>query len=197
MCAHWDNKTQRRDQFIQALYAFHKGHWYSITSIIWNQIHKFWDWVHARRAATTKSWGLPFPFMLTHILKKKGIKETPEDGLITEHPFFVRNQWNHSQLHMPRGVKAQIPTVERVKDAKHMEENAPAPQQGGRGGFVVISNTEYEFLCGANQCMDKLEQRFDNMEKWFDAQDNVLKAILERLPPAAGASSSVPPREHQ
>jgi hypothetical protein len=45
--------------------------------------------------------------------------------------------------------------------------------------------------------MDKLEQRFDNMEKRFDAQDNVFKAILERLPPAAGASSSIPPGEHQ
>jgi hypothetical protein len=28
------HKTQRRDQFLQALYAFHKGHWYSIPSII-------------------------------------------------------------------------------------------------------------------------------------------------------------------
>ena len=37
------HKTQRHDQLIQALYAFHKGHWYSIPSIIWNQIHKFWD----------------------------------------------------------------------------------------------------------------------------------------------------------
>ena len=37
------HKTQQRDQFLQALYAFDKGHWYSIPSIIWNQIHKFWD----------------------------------------------------------------------------------------------------------------------------------------------------------
>jgi hypothetical protein len=28
------HKTQRCDQFIQALYAFYKGHWYSIASII-------------------------------------------------------------------------------------------------------------------------------------------------------------------
>jgi hypothetical protein len=32
------HKSQRRDQFLQALYAFHKGHWYSIPSIIWNQL---------------------------------------------------------------------------------------------------------------------------------------------------------------
>jgi hypothetical protein len=71
------HNSQRCDQFLQALYAFHKGHWYFIPSIIWNQIYKFWDWVLARRATTTKSWGLPFPFLLTYILKKKGIKGTP------------------------------------------------------------------------------------------------------------------------
>jgi hypothetical protein len=48
-------KSQRRDQFLQALYAFHKGHWYYIPSIIWNQLQKFWDGVIARRATTTKS----------------------------------------------------------------------------------------------------------------------------------------------
>jgi hypothetical protein len=167
------------NQFIQALYAFHKGHWYSILSIIWNQIYKFWDCVHACQATTTNSWGLPFSFLLTHILKKKGIKGTLKDGPVIEHPLFGRNQWNHSQLHMPRGLRAQIPTVERVEEAEHMEEDAPTAQQGGRRGFVVISRTKYEFLCGANQRMDKLEQCFDSMEKQFDTQDMVLKAILE------------------
>jgi hypothetical protein len=144
------HKTQRRDQFIQALYAFYKGHWYSIPSIIWNQINKFWEGVLWKKTTTTNSWGLPFPFLLTHIMKKKGIKGTPEDGPITEHPFFGRNQWNHSQSHMPRGLRAQIPTKERVEEAKHMEEDAPTPQQGGRRRFVVISQTEYDFLHGAN-----------------------------------------------
>jgi hypothetical protein len=60
--------------------------------------------VIAYRATTTKSWGLPFPFMLTYILKKKGIKGTPKDGPIKEQSFFDRNQWNHSLSHMPRGV---------------------------------------------------------------------------------------------
>jgi hypothetical protein len=90
------HKSQRRDQFLQALYAFHKGHWYFIPSIIWNQLYKFWDRVIARKATTTKSWGLPFPFLLTYILKKKGIKGTLEDGPVKEHPIFGRNQWNHS-----------------------------------------------------------------------------------------------------
>jgi hypothetical protein len=120
------HKSQRRDQFLQALYAFQKGHWYSIPSIIWNQLYKFWDWVHARKATTTRSWGLPFPFLLTYILKKKGIKGTPEDGPITEYPFFGRNQWNHSQSCMPRDVGIQIPADEGREAAEHMEEDAPA-----------------------------------------------------------------------
>ena len=112
-------------------------------------------------------------------LEEKGIKGTPNDRPITEHPFFGRNQWNHNQSHMPRGIRAQIPIVERVEDAKHMEEDAPAPQQSRRKGSVVISRTEYEFLCGTNQGMDRLEQHFANMENQFDTQGNMLKAILE------------------
>jgi hypothetical protein len=108
------HKSQRRDQFLQALYAFHKGHWYSIPSIIWNQIQKFWDVAITRKASNTKSWGLPFPFLLTHILKKKGIKVTPEDGPVSEHPLFDRNQWNHSQSHMPREVRVEIPTLKKA-----------------------------------------------------------------------------------
>jgi hypothetical protein len=111
--------------------------------------------------------GLPFPFLLTHILKKKGIKGTPEDGPITKHPFFGRNQWNHSQSHMPRGVRVQIPADEGGEEAEHMEEDAPAPQQGGRANFVVISRTEYDFLSGAHQCMDRLAERFATIEQQF------------------------------
>jgi hypothetical protein len=206
------HKTQRHDQFLQALYAFHKGHWYSIPSIIWNQINKFWDWVHWLRATTTNSWGLPFPFLLTHILKKKGIKGTSEDGPVKEHPFFGRNQWNQSQSHMPRGIRAPVPAAERVEELEPMEEEEPAAQQGGGKGPVVIGYTEYEFLCDemsyfkheiakirwedredtfwANQRMDRLEKCIDNLEKCFDRQEGMLKAILDQLPPATGASSS-------
>jgi hypothetical protein len=93
--------------------------------------------VIARKTSTTKSWGLPFPFLLTYILKKKGIKGTPKDGPVTEHPFFSRNQWNHSQSHMPRGVRIKIPADEEGKEAEHMDEDAPAPRQGGRADSVV------------------------------------------------------------
>jgi hypothetical protein len=35
------HKTQRRDLFLSALYAFHRGFWCSIPEIIWRQIQKF------------------------------------------------------------------------------------------------------------------------------------------------------------
>jgi hypothetical protein len=189
------HKSQRRDQFLQALYAFHKGHWYSIPSIIWHQLQKFWDGVIARRESNTKSWGLPFPFLLTHILKKKGIKGTPEDGPVSEHPFFGKNQWNHSQSHMPREVRVEIPAEEGGEEAEHMEEAAPPPQQGGSADTVVISRTKYKFLSGAHQCLDRLEERFTTIEAQSATHTTLLRAILDRLPPAAGAASSVPPEE--
>jgi hypothetical protein len=37
----------------------------------------------------------------------------------------------------------------------------------------------------ANQCLGRLEQRFDR-------QEEMLRAILERFPPTSGASSSAP-----
>jgi hypothetical protein len=82
------HKTQRQDLFLSALYAFHRGFWCSIPEIIWQQIQKFWEGVHHRVAEHTKTWGLPFPFLITHILRKKGIKGNATDGPITESPYF-------------------------------------------------------------------------------------------------------------
>jgi hypothetical protein len=48
---------------------------------------------------------------------------------------------------MLRGVRAQIPAVERVEGAEPMEEDEPAAQQGGGREPVVMGHTEYEFLC--------------------------------------------------
>jgi hypothetical protein len=78
-----------------------------------------------------------------------------------------------------------------------MEVDAPAPQQSGRADTVVISHTEYEFLNGAHQRSDKLEERFANLEAQSATHTDILRAILERLPPTTGALSSVPPGEQQ
>jgi chaperonin cofactor prefoldin len=98
---------------------------------------------------------------------------------------------------MPREVRVELPDEEGGEEAEHMEEDAPPPQQGGRADTVVISRTEYELLSGTHQRLEKLEQRFANIETQTASHTTILRDILDRLPPAAGASSSVPPGEQQ
>jgi chaperonin cofactor prefoldin len=96
---------------------------------------------------------------------------------------------------MPREVRVEILAEEGGEEAEHMEEDAPAPQQGGSADTVVISRTKYELLSGAHQRLDKLEERFTTIEAQSATHTTLLRAILDRLPPAAGASSFVPPGE--
>jgi hypothetical protein len=98
---------------------------------------------------------------------------------------------------MPREVRVEIPTEEGGEEAEHMEEDAPAPQQGGRADTVVISRTEYELLNGAHQRLDKLEQCFTTIEAHSATHTTLLRAILDRLSPAVEASPSIPPEEQQ
>jgi hypothetical protein len=103
------HKTQRRDMFLSALYAFHKGFWCPIPEIIWCQIQKFWEGMHHWAVEHTKTWGLPFPFLITHIMRKKGIKGTLENRPITESPYFGPIQWCQSLSHMPKAALEPAP----------------------------------------------------------------------------------------
>ena len=85
---------------------------------------------------------------------------------------------------MPRGIRAPIPAAERVEGVEHMEVEEPTAQQSGEGELVVMSLW--------NQRIEKLEQSIEQLAKRFDKQEDVLKAILDRLPPASGASFSAP-----
>jgi hypothetical protein len=120
------HKTQRRDLFLSALYAFHRGFWCSIPEIIWRQIQKFWDGVHHRGAEHTKTWGLPFPFLVTHILRKKGIRGNSTDGPITESPYFGPIQWRQSLSHMPRAQPQPQPAP--VPEPMDIPEMAAEPE---------------------------------------------------------------------
>jgi hypothetical protein len=55
-----------------------------------------------------------------------------------------------------------------------------------------IRREDWEDTFLANQSMDRLEKCIDDFEKRFDTQEGMLKAILDRLPAIAGASSSAP-----
>jgi hypothetical protein len=76
--------------------------------------------VHHQGAEHTKTWGLPFPFLITHIPRKKGIKGSSANGPITESPYFGRIQWNQSLSHMPRDAPAPAPEPEPM-DIPEME----------------------------------------------------------------------------
>jgi hypothetical protein len=115
------HKTQRRDLFLSALYSFHRGFWCSIPEIIWRQIQKFCEGVHHRGAEHTKTWGLPFPFLITHILRKVGIRGTPADGPITESPYFGSVQWRQSISHMPRAAPQPAPPPEPALEPEPMD----------------------------------------------------------------------------
>jgi hypothetical protein len=134
------HKTQRRDLFLSALYAFHRGFWCSIPEIIWWQIQKFWDGVHHRGAEHTKIWGLPFPFLVTHILRKKGIKGDSTDGSIIESPYFGPIQWRQSLSHMPRA--APKPQLEPVPMDIH--EVATEPEKAAEQEEQLVEEEEYE-----------------------------------------------------
>jgi hypothetical protein len=123
------HKTQRRDLFLSALYSFYRGFWYSIPEIIWRQIQKFCEGVHHRGAEHTKTWGLPFPFLITHILRKKGIKGNPADVPIIESPYFGRIQWRQSLSHMPKAEPEPEPEPMDIPEMAAEQEVAAEPER--------------------------------------------------------------------
>jgi hypothetical protein len=140
------HKTQRRDLFLNALYSFHRGFWCSIPEIIWRQIQKFWDGVHHRGAEHMKTWGLPFPFLITHILRKKEIKGTPEDGPIIESLYFGPIQWHQSLSHMPRAAPQPAPQPQLQPEPEPMDirEMAAMPERAAEQEEQPGEGKEYE-----------------------------------------------------
>jgi hypothetical protein len=72
-------------------------------------------------------------FLITHILRKKGIKGNATDGPITESPHFGRIQWNQSCSHMPRAAAAPEPELELepmdIQEMATEQERAAKPER--------------------------------------------------------------------
>jgi hypothetical protein len=87
-------------------------------------------------AEHTRTWGLPFPFLITHILRKKGIKGNATDGPITESPHFGRIQWNQSCSHMPRAAPEPELKLEPepmdIQEIAAEQERAAEPERASR-----------------------------------------------------------------
>jgi hypothetical protein len=165
------HKTQRRDLFLSALYSFYRGFWCSIPKIIWRQIQKFCERVHHRGVEHTKTWGLPFPFLITHILRKKGIKGTPKDGPITDSPYFGPIQWRQSLSHMPRAAPAPEPALEPehmdIPEMAAEQIMAAEPERGRagrearrRGGVYHAQSLRFVRLPGHPRAHTLVDRRF-------------------------------------
>ena len=174
---HKDAETR---SFLTALYSFHKGYWCSIPEIIWRQLHKFQEGVHQRATEGRKNWGLPFPFLITYMLRKKGIKGTSADGPITEHPQFGRIQWNQSYSHMPRGLRARavdepVPMdMDEVVEAEYkvaVEPEAAEERVVGQEDMITISTTDYRAM---QQTLADI--RFELVVMWRDERQDKLEA---------------------
>jgi hypothetical protein len=165
--------------------------------------------VHHRGAEHTKTWGLPFPFLITHILRKKGIKGTSEDELITERPYFGRIQWNQSLSHMPRSAPAPAPApepeLERVAQPKlepmDIPEMAAEPERAAEQEEQPDEGEEYEEgimirpldLLHFQDTLVDIRSQIADLER--DARQDrlevqeIFQAFLDRLPPVAGPSA--------
>ena len=167
------HKTQRRDLFFTALYSFHKGYWYSIPDIIWRQLHKFWEGVHQRAVDTSRSWGLSFPFIITFMLRKKGIKGTAADGPISVHPYFGRIQWSQIYSHMPRGHRARAADKPEMMDIEEPAAQPEAAIEPDAADDHYQEGEEYEEtitisasnLVALQDTLDDMRFKIDNIER--------------------------------
>jgi hypothetical protein len=198
------HKTQRRDLFLSALYSFYRGFWCSIPEIIWRQIQKFCEGVHHRGAEHTKTWGLPFPFLITHILRKKGIKGTPVDGPITESPYFGHIQWRQSLSHMPRAEPEPEPEPMDIPEMAAKQEIAAEPERAAKQEEQPEEEEEYEegIMLRASDLLHFQDTLVDIRSQIADLQrdarqdrleiQGMFRAILDRLPPASGPTAPPP-----
>jgi hypothetical protein len=213
------HKTQRRDLFLSALYSFHRGFWCSIPEIIWRQIQKFCEGVHHQGAEHTKTWGLPFPFLITHILRKVGIRGTPADGPITESTYFGSVQWRQSISHMPRAAPQPAPPPEPALEPEPMdipeipaehemafephreaEQEQPEEYEEEYEEGITIRRSDLlhfqETLVDLRSQIKEVKDQFadfqrDARQDRLEVQD-MFRAIMEILPPAAGPHAPPP-----
>ena len=90
---------------------------------------------------------------------------------------------------MPRGIRASALVDERMEDVERMEVEEPAAQQDG--AREPVGRNPWD------QRIEKLKQSIAQLAQHFDNQEEMLRAILDRLPPAPGTSSSATPGEQQ
>jgi hypothetical protein len=135
---------------------------------------------------------LPFPFLITHILRKKGIKSNATDGPITESPYFGRIQWNQScpTCPEPHQSKSQSPWTFRRWQLSRREKPSQRGRQSKREEEKEYEETITLRAIDFYALQDTLEDiqfqiadiQRDARQDRLETQD-MLRAILDRLPP--------------
>jgi hypothetical protein len=141
---------------------------------------------------------LPFPFLIIHILRKKGIKGTLADRPITESPYFGRIQWNQSLSHMPRAVPTpepepmDIPEIAAEPERAVEHEEQPEEEEEYEETITLRAS---DFVHLQDTLVD-MRSQITNLQR--DAHQDRLeiqgmfRAILDRLPSASGPSAPPP-----
>jgi hypothetical protein len=157
--------------------------------------------VNHRGAEHTKTWGLPFPFLITHILRKKGIKGTPVDGPITESPYFGRIQWRQSLSHMPRAEPELELEPMDIPEMAAEQEMAAEPERAAEQVEQPEEEEEYEegITFRATDLLHFQDTLVDIRSQIADLQrdarqdrleiQEMFRAILDRLSPASGPAA--------
>jgi hypothetical protein len=141
---------------------------------------------------------LPFPFLITYNLRKKGIKGSPADGPITESPYFGHIQWHQSLSHMPRAVPEPEP------EPMDILEIVAEPERAAEQEEQLEEEEEYEerITLRASDLLHFQDTLVDIQSQIADLQNDarqdrleiqgMFRAILDRLPPASGPSAPPP-----
>jgi hypothetical protein len=141
--------------------------------------------VHLPGFESTNTWGLPFPFLITHILQRKTVKGTLVDGPITKHPQFGRIQWNQSYSHMPRIPQELVADAERFNDdGVPIDMDEPIVEE--KEETITMGISKYQFLCDELSYLwfELADQRREAKEDMLlayqqsEKQEELLRSIL-------------------
>jgi hypothetical protein len=190
------HKSQRRGDFLNALYAFHGRYWVSIPHLIWLQMYKCWHGLVHTSNKKAEKWALPFPYLVTKLILEKGVSVSDGDYMLIDALVFGVAQWNQSVSHMPRYAPGPaVPLDEEEASAAPMDEApaadaemADADMAGDAASFdteerVMMSRTEFDYL---REQLDDLRFEVSDYAKEF-REDNaetqrLLRDLLARLP---------------
>jgi hypothetical protein len=174
------HKIQRTSEFLAALYAFYRKHWFSAPQLIWGQMHKCWDdYINKRLIGQNST--LPFPYLVTKLVVNKGFEIQATDNVANKFPVFGLPQWNRSISHMKPRAPAPTQDVEMEEAAAKMAEGEPSVRPEER---VPLSHSEYELL---RADLEKIHQRQAEFGDTLQSFGATLQEILSRLPPAPPA----------